>query len=462
VDSSAAVVGMPDRRTVLTGGSAAALGLSSLLLPGAASAASPDTQGGATNLRVLSSSSYSTLQIAAPNGSAPLFRSFQYGTNRYFVDLVNGKLVCFSSTGTWIETVAIPDAPLGFTDPLNQSSSLLGASRPTAFLVVGNAAYTVFTIRTFSPSVRIVRAMRLTLTVSNGATTVATAFKDLDVSADRDAFSGLSGLVQVSDELHCLLSARNSSFVQHLDRIRIPIETSWSTAISRDLLGSGAGTPSRLNAYDAVTVPPSAPTHALFFGEGDDPVHRVPLTGTPGYTSLSIDVPVGIRPPSYSYEWRYGSDRYAAVDGNDLYLATTAYAGGVDRAALLRFDLASAASASQLTATALTLAGSGAGYASAVARDGGTIYLAIEYGFDFGNPSSGNWREDGSVAKFETTGGSLTWVATASVGISADPPWHYPLTLQAVTTGVLSGGVGGTAEGGQGATDAPVVVLVGQ
>jgi len=142
------------RRAVLGGASTAALGISSLLLPRAAAAVSPGGAGTGTFTQTAALTS-ATLGTA----STQVLRSFPWGTSRFFctrdTDRTLKDLIEFSATGTRIQTIPIPDPPTLAFD----------FDKITPFLVVGDAAYTVFS-QTIS-SVPYLRVMKLALSTSS-------------------------------------------------------------------------------------------------------------------------------------------------------------------------------------------------------------------------------------------------------------------------------------------------------
>jgi hypothetical protein len=477
------------RRSVLAGGSATALGVTSMLLPTAASATSPGGQGGGSAFGIIASSSYTDLTASG----AVLFRSFTYGTNRYFVDLVNGKLIAFGATGAHIETLTITGAPVGFSDPFNQGVD--GAYSPraiTPFVVVGDAAYAAYLQRRAEDDVDLaafdLKVLRLTLDVEGGETTVTAATKTTDLNAlwsarfptlDENDQRTLDPLrpsplvVEGTSALHMLLSsqleffdasASTTTITRYLDRFVIPIGAGWATAVGApDLLDSGTEGAAFSLGYtlDGVAVPPSNPTHALFFDEETSDGVLVPFSRvSPEWSSRALSVPEEVGTISFVGQLG-GQDRTMATDGNILYAAGSVDADGTDRVAMLRFDLSAITSPeeTELTVTSAVVVPNSVGLPTALSREGATVYIAIENGSNFGDPTSPSFRADGYVARFQTDPPS--WLSTATVGISADPPWHYPLTVQAVSTGVLSGGVGGATVGDQGSSTAPLVVLVG-
>jgi hypothetical protein len=483
------------RRSVLAGGSATALGVTSMLLPTAASATSPGGQGGGSTFGIIASSSYTDLDASG----AVLFRSFTYGTNRYFVDLVNGQLIAFGATGAHIETLTITGAPLGFSDPFNQDSDDTRAI--TSFVVVGDAAYAAYLQRRAEDDVDLaafdLKVLRLTLDVDGGETTVTAATKTTDLNAlwnarfpalDNDDYRALdvyrqSALVaEGTNALHMLLSseisfgdasANTTTRTRYLDRFVIPIGADWENPVGApDLLDSESRSVEEdpdlslgsFNTVDGVAVPPSNPTHALFFDEETSDGVLVPFSrDSPGWSSRALSVPEGVGTISFINQLG-GLDRTMATDGNILYAAGGVDADGTDRVAMLRFDLSAIISQSELTVTSAVVVPNSVGSPTALSREGSTVYIAIGNSFDYFTPSSPDFRADGYVARFQTDPPS--WLSTATVGISAVPPWHFPLTVQAVSTGVLSGGVGGvggTAEEDRGFGDAaaPLVVLVG-
>jgi hypothetical protein len=476
------------RRTVLAGAPGAALGVSALLLPAAASAASPGAQGTGSAFGIIASSSYTNLDASG----AVLFRSFTYGTNRYFVDLVNGKLIAFGATGAHIETLPIDGAPVGFSDPFNQDSADTRAITP--FVVVGDAAYAAYLQeRTDDPgdlAAFDLKVLRLTLDVEGGETTVTAATKTTDLNAlwsarfptlaandqrTLDPYRPSPLVAEGTSALHMLLSSEITFYdydedtttittiTRYLDRFVIPIGAGWATAVGApDLLDSDTdGAAFSLgHTLDGVAVPPSNPTHALFFDEETSDGVLVPFSRvSPDWSSRELSVPEGIGTIS-SIDQLGGQDRTMATDGNILYAAgrVTAATGQV---AMLRFDLSAITlpEETELTVTSAVVVPNSVGGPTALSREGSTVYIAIQNGFDYGDPTSPSFRADGFVARFQTDPPS--WLSTATVGISADPPWHYPLTVQAVSTGVLSGGVGGATVGDQGSAAAPLVVLVG-
>ena len=472
---------LPDRRTVLSGASAAALGVSALMLPAAAAAVSLGGQGGSGTFGVRATTSYATVGATS---DTVVFRSFTYGTNRYFCDLVNGKLIVFGASGTLVETVNIPSAAtllVGFDDAANSDSSSLRASQLTSFVVVGDAAYVAYLLRDINDT-NFLRVVRLTLSISSGLTTVTTASKDLDLDASfgnariptlEEGDSGnfnpqsLSALANVSPTaLHCLLASYvyfyddseggpgDGSLTDYLDRIVVPIGTAWDNPITSTMLADDEYFYFSLSG--AVAIPPLSPTHALFFDTDNSEGVLVPLTGTT-WTRLSFGVDAELAETISSPAFYGGIDTWTRIEGSTLYAAGEVSVSGSSRTAVLAFDVSAVPSTTLVATAAAVVPDLPARYPAALTGQGSTLYLAFQFGFN--SPGQANYQVEGYVAKFQTD--SLGWVATATVGLNATPPWHFPMTAQAVTAGVVTGGEGGTTVDAVGQTSAPLLVLVG-
>jgi hypothetical protein len=469
---------LPDRRTVLSGASAAALGVSALMLPAAAAAVSLGGQGGSGTFGVRDTTSYSTVGATS---DTVVFRSFTYGTNRYFCDLVNGKLIVFGASGTLVETVNIPSAAtllVGFGDANNSDSSSLSARQLTSFVVVGDAAYVAYLLSD-SNDTNFLRVVRLTLSISSGLTTVTTASKDLDLDAsfgnariptleagDDGSLNPewLSALANVSSTaLHCLLTSFVSFFdasedaessTNYLDRIVVPIGTAWGDPITNTKLAEDEFFLFSLSG--AVAIPPANPTHALFFDTDNSEGVLVPLTGTT-WTRLSFGVDAEIAETISSPAFYGGVDTWTRIEGSTLYAAGEVSVSGSSRTAVLAFDVSAVPSTTLVATAAAVVPDLPARYPAALTGQGSTLYLAFQFGFN--SPGQADYQVEGYVAKFQTD--SLGWVATATVGLNATPPWHFPMTAQAVTAGVVTGGQGGTTVDAVGQTSSPLLVLVG-
>jgi len=451
-----------DRRTVLGGASAAALGISSLLLPRAAAAVSPGGAGTGTFTQTAALTS-ATLGTA----STQVLRSFSWGTSRFFctrdTDGMLKDLIEFSATGARLQTIPIPTPP----------TRSLDENRITPFIVVGDAAYAAFT-QTIS-SVPYLRVMKLALSTSSetGPTSVTTSYLDVNLSSaglglwgvrtfGGASYTGVtsgnigdpvSALVDRGDgALHCLMNNRGvdalDSNFHFLDHIRIPLDGSAPTTMN---LAAGAaesefddpgperdiGWPIQSSIHHAVAVQSASPTHAIFFDlrmyESGSAL-LVDLSASP-VSSEIIDVefasdafnPTISSVTSFDV---YSRDRSIVRVGSDLWVG----AGTLNSsAAAVRFDLSTVVASKKLRATAGVLipgSSDGKGLPS-VATDGTFLYLVFE-------PSNSNW----SVAKVQFA--TPSWLGSAPLGVSPFPAID-PFTIQATTTGALVGGSSATA-----------------
>jgi len=422
---------LPDRRTVLAGASAAALGVSALMLPTAAAAVSPGGQGGAGVFGQIGADiTVTTTGIAS---DANVRRSFTHGGKRYFLDRTNYQLFQFNSAGTFEQLVTIANPPTGGT-----------RQNPSQFLVHGNAAYIAMTRSldvdgTPKPHLSV---LRLDLSSPLGTSVTAT-YWDLDlnakgvwgtrtiggvdysgVSMDLEHVSALT--VDSAGVLHCVMNNRSNPagafFIDYFD-----IPANFGTVPDPvNLYASTTSWPVRASRANAITVG----SYSIFFHDSQGsyplpaPALRVPHAAPGDWSLLPITRPSGYS----SLDFFNIEDRSMVVVGGALwanvdYFVDHTVSGADTGAAAVRLDIGAAsvtaATDPSLPITTVIPIPDSKWSSYAIATDGSNLYL----GFD---KTSG----DSAVARFVGAG-----AGTAS--FDASVPAAFASTMQGTENGVL-------------------------
>ena len=431
------VHGTPDRRTVLSGGSAAALGIGSFLLPSAAMAASPGTSGAGVFGQLGTDITAATTGLAA---GATLRRSFAHGGKRYFLDTTNYTLFQFSSAGSWEQTVTISNPPSGQE-----------AAQPSSFLVHGDAAYLAMTRNvdvsgTPTPHLSVLRLALPLAPDGNGA--VAVTYRDLDLNTAgiwgsraiggttylnvRSSNPGISALtVDANGVLHCVMNSRSDQLDGQrgyfMDFFDIPADLSSDPAPTL-LYAATAVWPVGVARGNAVTVG----GYSIFFDESQDrypnpnPALRVPAV--PGdWDLLTIPLPTGY----HSLDIYNNDDRTIVAAGGSLWALADYYLTDftAQGAAVVQLDIGAAsvtsASSASLPIGTVVQVPSSKWSMDGMATDGTHVYA--------GFMSSTN---EHSVARILATG-------TGAPAFDASVVVADTNTMQGMDSGVLLGSTTG-------------------
>jgi len=323
---------MPDRRTVLSGTSAAALGLSTLMLPSAAAAVSAGGQGAAGVFGQLGTDITSTTTGIA--GNATVRRSFSHDGKRYFLDLENYQLLQFGSAGEFDQLITITNPPSG------QRSKT-----PSSFLVHADAAYLAMTRNvdvsgTATPHLSV---MKIDLSTALGASVTVT-YWDLDLltsgvwgtrSVGGTAYPnvssgnvspGVSALaVDAAGMLHCVMNLRSDAvslnWAYFIEFFSIPANFS-SVNGPVNLYASTTKWPMQASRSNAVTVG----SYSIFLDDSQqnypnpNPALRVPATPA-DWSLLPIPLPDGY----HSIDFWSNEDRSMVVVGGTLWALADYY-----------------------------------------------------------------------------------------------------------------------------------------
>ena len=386
---------LPDRRTVLGGASAAALGVSALMLPTAAAAVSPGGQGGAGVFDQIGADiTVTTTGIAS---DANVRRSFTHGGKRYFLDRTNYQLLQFNSAGTFEQLVTIANPPVGRR-----------SKDPSSFLVHEDAAYLAMTrdIDVSGTATPHLSVMRIDLSTALEEEVVATYWNQNLLTAgvwgartiDGTSYpnvssgnfgAGVSALVIDSFEvLHCVMTSRSdvvsSDRAYFIDFFNIPADFS-NVPGPVNLYASTAVPPTTASRANAVTVG----SYSIFFDDSQrnypnpNPALRVPAD--PGSWSL-LPIP---RPDGYySIDFYNNEDRTMVVVGDTLWALADYYTTGFasQGAMAVGLDLTAtsvtAAADPSLPITTLIPIPSSKWSLDSMASDGTNLYLTYESASD--------------------------------------------------------------------------------
>jgi hypothetical protein len=380
----------PDRRTVLAGASATALGVSTMLLPSAAAALSPGTQSAPGVFGQLGADITSTTTGIA--GNAKVERSFAHGGKRYFLDTANYQLLQFSAAGAFEQLITLTNPPSGQR-----------ATDPSSFLVHGDATYLAMTRNldvggTPTPHLSV---MRVDLSTPLG-TTVTPTYWNLDllasgvwgtrtlsgtaypnvVSGGNWGGAGVSALtVDTAGTLRCVMNLRSdevsSARAHFIDLFNVPSDFS-TTPSPVNLYASTTSWPLRASRANAVTVG----EYAIFFHDSQNtfpnptPALRVPASPA-NWSLLPSPLPSGYTSlDNYSNE-----DRSMVVVDGALWAMADYYTSSASGAAAVRFDLAAASVTAgtdpSLPITAVVVIPASRWTTDAIATDGSNLYVTF-------------------------------------------------------------------------------------
>jgi hypothetical protein len=339
-----------DRRAILSGAPAAALGIGAMVLPTAAAALSPGTQGGSTTFGVVATVAPADDGTPLVEGNATLNRSFAHSGRRYYLDTANYELFEFSSAGAFLQRITIDNAPSGRSK-----------ANPTSFLVVGDAAYIAMTrdvdvSGTLKPHLSV---MRIPLSPAP-TVSVTVSYWDVDLLASglwgtrsigetnysdiaADGTEPVSALTVDGDGvLRCVLNSaapfNASPQTFYTDLFTIPADFSSSPA-PVELYASTTARPFRTSPVNAATVG----EFSIFFGYDTNSNAGLRVPASPGnWTPITVP-----RPNGYSDVHIYSNsprDRSIIPVGSELWALTEFYRpvpepGSAGVAGLMRLDL---------------------------------------------------------------------------------------------------------------------------